>query len=160
RETMETLVKAVFLDPPPPIAQYRPDVPAGLGAVIEQALEKPLDRRFPNIATFAAALAPYAPPSALPYVQRIAKVQGVEVAPARPPDLPPLEPKAAPPPVSGPTPSTATVALTVTAAEAPAGRLRLVAIVALVLAGALVLALAVIFRPITVPGAGPGPSGT
>ena len=133
RETIEQLLKAVFFDPPPPIAQYRPGVPAGLGAVIEQALEKQLDRRFANVASLAAALAPYAPPNALPYVERIAKVQRVDVAPARPTDLLPPEPKASPWGASGWKEEAATVAPSLTAAEAPAGKARLLAIAALVL---------------------------
>jgi hypothetical protein len=82
-----------------PITTYRPELPPGLVAVIMQCFaDKDPARRWQNVADFAAALAPYAPRDALPYVERIAKVRGVQAVPSRPTDLLPPEPVAAPPP--------------------------------------------------------------
>lgn len=52
--------------------------------MILQALEKDRLRRFPSVAAFAAALAPYAGASSAQHVERAAKVQQVEIAPSRP----------------------------------------------------------------------------
>jgi len=94
-DTLPILCTRVYFHPPTPLAAYRPDVPAGLAAVIMQALEKDRARRWPNVASFAAALAPFAPGRLASYVERVANVQGVEVAPSRPTDVLPPEPKRA-----------------------------------------------------------------
>ncbi len=59
-ETLVALVTRVCAKEPTPIESFRPDVPPGLAAVIMQCLEKDRDRRWPTVAAFAAALAPYA----------------------------------------------------------------------------------------------------
>jgi hypothetical protein len=43
-----------------------------------------IERRWPDVAAFAAALAPYAPPSAVSYTARIAGMLGTTAQPARP----------------------------------------------------------------------------
>jgi eukaryotic-like serine/threonine-protein kinase len=82
-DTIEALIGAICMQSPLALQEYRPDVPAGLSAVIEQALEKKRDRRFPTVAAFAAALAPYARGQPASYVERVAKVQSADVVPAR-----------------------------------------------------------------------------
>jgi serine/threonine-protein kinase len=128
RESLQVLMTAVFLEPPPRMTDFRSDVPAGLCAVLEQALEKKLDRRIPTISALAAALAPYAPSQMLPYVERMARVQRADIVPARPTDRLPPEPGVEPPPpVPAPTmtvPATTQQAPETTAAEAPALRPR------------------------------------
>jgi serine/threonine protein kinase len=52
---------AIATDPIPPLSLKRPDVPAGLEAAIERALSKEPQDRFDDVASFAAALAPFAP---------------------------------------------------------------------------------------------------
>jgi eukaryotic-like serine/threonine-protein kinase len=52
---------AIATDPIPPLSLKRPDVPAGLEAAIERALSKEPQDRFADVASFAAALAPFAP---------------------------------------------------------------------------------------------------
>jgi hypothetical protein len=83
-DTLLRLQTRVLLRAPAPIATYRADVPAGLEAVILQCLDKKRDRRWPDVAAFAAAHIPYAPPSAAPYAARVAAVLGVTVEPSRP----------------------------------------------------------------------------
>jgi serine/threonine protein kinase len=90
--TMMAVGARVFVDAPTPIAGFRPDLPPGLVAVIMQCLEKDPARRWQNVAQLAAALAPFTPADMLPYVDRIAKVRGVEAPASRPTDRLPPEP--------------------------------------------------------------------
>jgi serine/threonine-protein kinase len=62
-QEMMQLLKRITLEPPRPIEEVRPGVPAGLWRVIARALEKKRDQRWPSMREFAAALAPYAKPS-------------------------------------------------------------------------------------------------
>jgi serine/threonine-protein kinase len=82
-DTIMAVVTMVNMEPPTPITQYRPDLPGGLAGVIMQCLEKDPARRWPNIATLAAALAPYGPARLSSYVERIAAVQKVDLVPSR-----------------------------------------------------------------------------
>jgi serine/threonine-protein kinase len=59
---MMHLFKRIMMEPPRPIEEVRPGVPAGLWAAIVRALEKERDRRWPGAREFAAAIAPYAKP--------------------------------------------------------------------------------------------------
>jgi eukaryotic-like serine/threonine-protein kinase len=93
-EQMQTLCTRVFFGEPTPIASLRADVPAGLEAVILQCLEKERDRRWPNVADLAAALAPFAEAQASGYAARVAGVLGLTVEPARATDVLPPEPAA------------------------------------------------------------------
>ena len=61
-ETMPELCLKVVTEPPIPLGSIRPDVPTGIGAVIERCLEKDLRRRFANAAELASALEPFVPP--------------------------------------------------------------------------------------------------
>ena len=94
-EQIQAVCTRVFLHPPEPLATYRPDAPPGLEALIAQCLEKKRERRFPNLATLAAALVPYGPPHAAMYAERVAGALGECVAPARLTDVLPPEPVAA-----------------------------------------------------------------
>jgi eukaryotic-like serine/threonine-protein kinase len=119
-DTMLKLQTQVLIRPPAPLSTYRPDAPAGLEAVILQCLDKKPDRRWPNVAELAAALVPYAPPSAVPYAARVATVLGVTVEPSRPTDVLSLE--AAKLRASEPAAGAADVVATTTgAASLPAG---------------------------------------
>lgn len=65
------------------IEQMRADLGGAFGEVVARCLEKDRDKRYPNVGDLAAALAPFAPPHALPLVDRIRRVQGlVPVAPS------------------------------------------------------------------------------
>jgi serine/threonine-protein kinase len=82
-EGMPQLCTRIFMGEPTPIDSLRSGVPSGLWAVIRQCIEKDRERRFRNVAELAAALAPYAPSRAVPYVERTATILGVDVSPAR-----------------------------------------------------------------------------
>jgi serine/threonine-protein kinase len=59
-ETATAIAAAIVADAPTPMRAYRHDVPSQLEAAIMQGLEKDRDRRFPDAAAFAAAIAPFA----------------------------------------------------------------------------------------------------
>ncbi len=94
-ETMEQLCFRIFTGQPTPLCQLRPDVPAGLESVILQCLQKDRNLRFKNVAELAAALAPWAPPRAAAYPERVARVLDVHTEPARPTAVLPAPPLAA-----------------------------------------------------------------
>lgn len=79
-ETTQQLCYRIFSGRPTPLSQLRPDVPAGLEAVIMRCLERDRNRRFENIAELAAALAPWAPARAAAYPERVARVLNVQTA--------------------------------------------------------------------------------
>jgi len=83
-ESIPKLFSVIGLEPPIPLSTYRQDVPVGLWTIVYQCLEKDRDRRFPNVARLAAALAPYASARGALYVERVARVLGEHVQPARP----------------------------------------------------------------------------
>ncbi len=90
-ETMVALQTAVLVKPPSPLATYLPDAPPQIEAIILQCLDKERERRWSNVAAFAAALMPFAPPRAVPYGARVAAVRGVTVEPSRSMGVLPVE---------------------------------------------------------------------
>ncbi len=70
-ESMMELAIRVANDPTPSIRTIRPDVPAGLEAVIAKCLEKDRANRYANVAELAFALAPFAPARARGSIERI-----------------------------------------------------------------------------------------
>ena len=67
---MLLLLYSILNDPPPPLADARPELPPGLVAIVERALAKDPEDRFRSAAGFAEALAPYAHGSLEPTVTR------------------------------------------------------------------------------------------
>jgi eukaryotic-like serine/threonine-protein kinase len=63
---------------PTPIADYCPDAPPALAAVIERCLEKDPARRYQNVAELAVALLPFAPSRARIYAQRASSILGAK----------------------------------------------------------------------------------
>jgi serine/threonine protein kinase len=63
---------------PTPVADYCPDVPPALAAVIERCLEKDPARRYQNVAELAVALLPFAPSRARLYAQRASSILGTK----------------------------------------------------------------------------------
>ena len=84
-------------DPVPPVQLTRPDVPAGLAAVLDRLLAKEPGQRFPSAEALATALEPWCQtrPSA-PNVPRVVPVPPTEVEAPPPPTTPApgLEPTA------------------------------------------------------------------
>lgn len=94
--TLEGLRAEVLTGTPTPIRLLRADVPDALAAALERAYARDREQRYPNVAAFAAALAPFAPARSQASLDGIARRVGLSpaVAGARPPggpasDLPP-----------------------------------------------------------------------
>jgi len=81
-ETMTALCAAILQDTPKPMGASRPDVPPELENAVRGALEKDRDRRYANVAQFAAALAPFGSSVARTSAERIARVLGVQAGAA------------------------------------------------------------------------------
>jgi serine/threonine-protein kinase len=75
-DRMPKVIAAILHGREEPLELVRPDVPPGLRAVVHQCLEKDPSKRFANIAHFAAALAPFGPPSGHATVDRISHLLG------------------------------------------------------------------------------------
>jgi eukaryotic-like serine/threonine-protein kinase len=95
------------LDPAPEIRKYRPDVPAGLAAVIDKLMRKDPADRYQTAAEVAQALAPFCPnqsgvvPADEPFVLAAHPDAVAQLPPQRPPTTVVL-PAAAPTRTSGP----------------------------------------------------------
>ena len=83
-ENLTGLTTAVLTKAPIPLSRHRPDVPPPFEAVVLACFAKERDQRFSSVAELAAALAPFAPARAAHYAERIAKMLGEDVQPARP----------------------------------------------------------------------------
>jgi eukaryotic-like serine/threonine-protein kinase len=75
-ETLTALCAMVASDPPPPLSQWRPDVPPALEAIIMRCLDKDPARRPQTVADLAAALLPFGPAAAAPMVERMKRLVG------------------------------------------------------------------------------------
>jgi serine/threonine-protein kinase len=73
-ETLGETFARILSEPPPPISQRRPDVPDGLVTVILRCLERDVERRTQTVGQLATQLAPFAPKSAGPSIERIARI--------------------------------------------------------------------------------------
>jgi serine/threonine-protein kinase len=93
-ENAMSVLAAVVSDPTPRIRDTRPDVPEDLDAVVTRCLSKEAAQRFQNVAEFAEALAPFAPPSAVPSIKRIAGVLRTSGEGSNPPEASPRHSKA------------------------------------------------------------------
>lgn len=78
--TMAQLCTRILTSPPTPLDEYRQDAPGGFEAVIHRCLQRNRDDRYANVAELAHALAPFAPVRARVYVERIARIMGVDLA--------------------------------------------------------------------------------
>jgi serine/threonine-protein kinase len=76
-ETMTALCAAILQDPPNSLRARRPDAPVQLETAILGALEKDRVRRYPTVAAFAAALAPFGTAAAGASAARIGRILGV-----------------------------------------------------------------------------------
>jgi serine/threonine-protein kinase len=72
--SLADLCTAILSAPTPPLRAVRPDAPDELARAIEACLAKDRDRRFPNLASLAEALAPIAPQRSRVSIDRIRRV--------------------------------------------------------------------------------------
>jgi serine/threonine-protein kinase len=75
-ESIPQLCSALLHDSPPPLSQFRSDVPAGLEQVILRCLAKDRTGRWPTVADLAQNLAAFAPPYARIHADRARRVLG------------------------------------------------------------------------------------
>src|SRR5437867_4277400 len=97
--TTVDIIKQHCFDPPPPLDVLQPGLPAGLAHVVERALAKPPEDRFPSVTEFAAAFAAVAQGGA---IVQPASQHGAASPPSSPATLPPPAPPAPPPPTRRP----------------------------------------------------------
>jgi serine/threonine-protein kinase len=74
-EAVTGVIAKILTDPPMPLAARRPDVPAGLEAVILKCLEKPVERRTSSVAELALALERFGSPACRASVETIVRLQ-------------------------------------------------------------------------------------
>jgi serine/threonine-protein kinase len=74
-ETVAEALRALGANKAPPASSLRPDVPAGLDAVIAKCLERDRSQRYASVSELATALADFAPESARASVERIVRTQ-------------------------------------------------------------------------------------
>jgi eukaryotic-like serine/threonine-protein kinase len=72
--TMPELLASILQDPPPPLRQLRPEVPAGVETAVIRCLEKDPTNRFADVAELTQALAPFGSPSARVSADRVSRV--------------------------------------------------------------------------------------
>jgi hypothetical protein len=77
--TVAHITAQVLEAEPPPIHTVRSDVPAALDAAVRRALAKDLDRRWIDVAAFAAAIAPFAGPEGEASAARTARILSLGV---------------------------------------------------------------------------------
>ena len=71
RETLGELIFAIMNSAMPPLADKRPDVPAGLEQAISRCLERDVSRRFAKITELAESIAPFGSGGEKPLVARM-----------------------------------------------------------------------------------------
>jgi eukaryotic-like serine/threonine-protein kinase len=94
-ESVTELAIKVNNEPPPSVRTFRPDVPAGLEAIIFKCLEKDPRQRYANVAVLALALLPFAPKRAKASVERISGIiqaAGLSASALELPPSPPVSP--------------------------------------------------------------------
>jgi eukaryotic-like serine/threonine-protein kinase len=72
-QSVTELCALVLMDEPKAPRTVRPDIPAGLEAIILRCLQKKPDDRYPNLAAMANALAPFASREAVDHAARISR---------------------------------------------------------------------------------------
>jgi eukaryotic-like serine/threonine-protein kinase len=74
-ESFSELCVKVSLDPPEPLQNHRPDVPAELAEVIAIAYARTAPERYQTVGSFAAALAPFAEPRTVERIEAIRRFE-------------------------------------------------------------------------------------
>jgi serine/threonine-protein kinase len=73
-ESFAVLCVKISSERPPPPRERRPDLPKELEEVILKCLEKDREKRYPNVAALAVALAPFGPRRSRPSVERVSRI--------------------------------------------------------------------------------------
>lgn len=107
--SLEQRLRAILADQRPPLSELRPEVPAGLEAVVDRCLIVDREQRMPSVAALARSLAPFASVGARELVGRIARLSGEPAIEASAPDAAPAfadeAPPSVPPQRRGPAPT-------------------------------------------------------
>ena len=151
---LEELCTRVYFKPPTPLSTHRSDIPPGFEGVLFQCFEKERERRYPNVAALAAALAPFGPPGAADRAAQAAKALGMAPVVARPTNLLPAEPAPSALAVTG-----GPLARSANTPALPRARTPLIAVLGVVV-GALALVGGVVFLRAGSPGTPAGGSQT
>ncbi len=80
-ETLPEVCAAILADTPPSLLTFQPDLSPGLEAVVMRCLEKDPTRRFPDVASLAAALGEFGTDEIRSTAQRIGRVSRVAHVP-------------------------------------------------------------------------------
>jgi tRNA A-37 threonylcarbamoyl transferase component Bud32 len=75
-DTMPAVLASIVADPPASLRASRPAVPPSLESVVLACLEKDPNRRLPDVAALAEALAPFAEARSYLSIDRVAKILG------------------------------------------------------------------------------------
>lgn len=87
-DSVTQLTAMVVTEPPRPVTELRPEIPAGLAAAIMKCLEKSREHRFQSVIEFAAAIAPFASADGAIKASDIATTSGKHSIPKIFPDPP------------------------------------------------------------------------
>jgi serine/threonine-protein kinase len=88
-DSLGELFARVMMEPHPPLAQRRPDLPAGLGEVVDRCLQKDPTHRFQSVEQLAVSLGPFASARSAVLVARLRDtLTGVAGGPTNPPPAP------------------------------------------------------------------------
>jgi serine/threonine-protein kinase len=98
-DVIQQVCARVFHGEPTPLSTFRADVPAGFEAVLLHCFEKDRERRWPNVAEFAAALVPFGPARSVVHAERAAAILGVTADVPRLTELLPPDPVVVAPPL-------------------------------------------------------------
>ncbi|CAN5650999.1 hypothetical protein BH09MYX1_BH09MYX1_30620 [soil metagenome] len=79
-ETLGELFIAILEQPPIPMSQRRPEIPAALNDVVMRCLMRSADQRFQNVAELAEALLPFAPSRSTSSAERVAQALGKQLS--------------------------------------------------------------------------------
>ncbi|MBK8255061.1 MAG: protein kinase [Polyangiaceae bacterium] len=93
-DTLPQLCAEVLTGSPTPLRVARPDLPEPFALALEKAYARDRGARYPTIADFVLAIAPFAPSRSQPNIDRIARAAGLDtvVAGAPPRNPPPQAP--------------------------------------------------------------------
>ncbi len=104
-DTQAEVCVKIVTEPPPPVRDFRPDIPEGLQAVILKCLAKDRKQRYLNIAEMAVALLPFGPRQSKAIVEKVVGIIQAAGLSATAVSVP-----ASPPDAARPRPSSHTIA--------------------------------------------------